>query len=161
MFSIRQSLNTPQKNISILADFFRVVRCLGNFSLVTKRTKHVSIVREVIRRWEKICTDDILTLLMTSHTQKVKSWFLDSNFWAKLQISWPGWSADRSIKILLLFYSNFVLCVSWRHPPWRRRLQQPPSHLPGWRIPSQIPKRHHLKFASHAPSPIRSWTCKT
>ena len=83
-----------------MADFFRVVRCLVNFSLVTKRTKHVSKVREVIRKCEKICEDDLLTLLMTSHTQKVTSWFLDSNFWAKLQISWPGWSADRSIKIL-------------------------------------------------------------
>ena len=83
-----------------LADFFRVVRCLVNLSLVTKRTTHVSKVREVIRKCEKICEDDLLMLLMTSHTQKVTSWFLDSNFWAKLQISWPGWSADRSIKIL-------------------------------------------------------------
>ena len=56
-----------------MADFFRVVRCLVNFSLVTKRTKHVSKVREVIRRCEKICEDDILMLLMTSHTQKVTS----------------------------------------------------------------------------------------
>ena len=63
-----------------MADFFRVVRSLVNFSLVTKRTKHVSKVREVVRKCKKICEDDTLTLLMTSHTQKVTSWFLDSNF---------------------------------------------------------------------------------
>ena len=111
-----------------MADFFRVVRWLVNFSLVTKRTKHVSKVREVIRRCEKIREDGILTLLMTSHTQKVTSWFLDSNFWAKLQISWPGWSADRSIKILHMenvfvfhggifdVFESTYAWIAWTHP---------------------------------------------
>ena len=63
-----------------IVDFFRVVRSLVNFSLVTKRTKHMSKVREVVRKCERICEDDTLTLLMTSYTQKVTSWFLDSNF---------------------------------------------------------------------------------
>ena len=92
-----------------LAIFYRAVRNLVDFSLVTKLTKHVSKVRETVRKCEKICEDDILTILMTSHTQKVTPWFLDSNFWAKLQISRPGWSADRSIKILQLPYGNLFL----------------------------------------------------
>ena len=49
---IQQTPNCPVK-IRRVADFFRVVRCLVNFNLVTKRTKHVSKVREVIRRCKK------------------------------------------------------------------------------------------------------------
>ena len=108
--------NQAIKNLH-MADFFRVVGCLVNFSLVTRRTKHVSKVQEVIKKCEKICEDVIRTLLMTLHTQKLTSCFLDSNFWAKLQISWPGWSADRSIKILHMPNDSYIQAELEQEPP--------------------------------------------
>ena len=97
-----------------MADFFRVVRCLVNFSLVAKRTKHVSKVREVIRRCEKICEDDILTLLMTSHTQNVTSWFFGFQFLRKITdfmarlVRWPvDKNSPYVMRITKLIYDGY------------------------------------------------------
>ena len=109
-----------------MATFFRVVRSLDKFSLVSKCAKHVSKVREMVRRCEKICENDIFMLFMTSDKQKVTLWFLDSSFWTKFKILQPGWYSDRAIKILhmvceaiqndtknleFLFLTVFVYCI--------------------------------------------------
>ena len=80
--------------------FYRAVRNLVDFSLVTNLTKYVSKVRETVRKCEKILQNDCETLFMTSDSQKMTSRFLDSYFCTKFQISQPGWYRDRAIKIL-------------------------------------------------------------
>ena len=121
------------KKLSHLENFYRVVRSLVNFSLVMKSAKHVSKVREMFRRCEKICENDILMLVMTLHTQKLTLWFLDSNFWAKFQISWPGWFADRLIKIPHLENFYFLVRISawlWNLEfPYQIRIQKLSSYF--------------------------------
>ena len=76
---IRQTVNTPPKkdghvekclNFSNMAIFYRAVRNLVDFSLVTKLTKHVSKVREMVKKCEKIRQKDCKTFFMTSDSQK-------------------------------------------------------------------------------------------
>ena len=111
-FDIRRAYNNKKLTVRdsySMENFYRVVRSLVNFSLVVKCAKHLSKVREMVRRCEKICENDIHMLVMTLHTQKLTFWFLDSNFWAKFQISWPGWLADRSIKILHILVKSISI----------------------------------------------------
>ena len=89
-----------------MAIFYRAVRNLVDFSLVTKLTKHVSKVRETVRKCEKcenghekLRRNDCETFFMTSDSQKMISRFLDSYFCTKFQISQPGWYPDQAIKI--------------------------------------------------------------
>ena len=59
---------TKQRNMAI---FYRAVRHLVDFSLVTKLTRHVSKVRETVRKCEKIRQNDCKTFFMTSDSQKM------------------------------------------------------------------------------------------
>ena len=102
-----------------MAIFYRAVRNLVDFSLVTKLTKHVSKVRETVRKRGKIRQNDCETFFMTSDSQKMTSRFLDSNFCTKFQISQPGWYPDQAIKILHM--ENFYRPVS--EPAWSRNLE--------------------------------------
>ena len=87
-----------QKKVFHMAIFYRAVRNLVDFSLVTKLTKHVSKVRETVRKCEKIRQNDCETFFMTSNSQKMILRFLDSYFCTKFQISQPGWYPDQAIK---------------------------------------------------------------
>ena len=84
-----------------MAIFYRVVRNLVDFSLVTKLTKHVSKVRETVKKVRKTRRNDCETFFMTSDSQKMISRFLDSYFCTKFQISQPGSYPDQAIKIRL------------------------------------------------------------
>ena len=81
----------PDRAIKIphMTNFYRAVRNLVDFSLVTKLTKHVSKVRETVRKCEKTRRNDCETFFMTSDSQKMISRFLDSSFCTKFQISQP------------------------------------------------------------------------
>ena len=82
-----------------LAIFYRAVRNLVDFSLVTKLTKHVLKVLETVRKCEKTRRNDCETFFMTSGLAKMISRFLDSYFCTKFQILQPGLYPDRAIKI--------------------------------------------------------------
>ena len=82
-----------------MAIFYRVVRNLVDFSLVTKLTKHVSKVRETVKKVRKTRRNDCETFFMTSDSQKMISRFLDSYFCTNFQISQPGSYPDQAIKI--------------------------------------------------------------
>ena len=90
---------TIRKTSRQVAIFYRAVRNLVDFSLVTKLTKHVSKVRKTVRNCEKIRQNDCKTFFMTSDSQKMTSRFSDSYFCTKFRISQPGWYPDRAIKI--------------------------------------------------------------
>ena len=73
-----------------MAIFYRAVRNLVDFSLVTKLIKHVSKVRGMVRKCEKTRRNDFETFFMTPDSHKMISRFLDSYFCTKFQISQPG-----------------------------------------------------------------------
>ena len=99
--------------------FYRAVSNLVDFSLVTKLTKHVSKVRETVRKCEKIRQNDCNTFFMTSDSQKMTSRFLDSYFCTKFRISQPGWYPDRAIKIR--HFEKITFLRTFRSPNFRLR----------------------------------------
>ena len=91
-----------------MAIFDRVVRNLVDFNLVTKLTKHVSKVRETVRKCKKNTSKWLQNVFLTLDSQKMTSRFLDSYFCTKFQISQPGWYPDQAIK-----NSPYGIFIGW------------------------------------------------